>query len=238
MGATYISIEKNIEVFEKYKKLWGNRGITGIRVDTMTEGIEMAAAIEKSKTKHLYFIDIVADDIDFMPQLAILDTVTSAPILIATSKYDEDEHHEALNNGADFYGQYCDIPEKNINGVIAAINSYHRAKKQRTSSDILTYSGILMSFSQHKTFVNDVSIELTRQEFDILRLLMKNRGNVLTYKMIYRQIWGYEYEDSVRDVLRNAIKRLRQKINIRPNSIDYIETVLDVGYRFPLDVDK
>lgn len=111
MNATYISIEKNVDIFEQYKKLWGSRGITGIRVASMTEGIEMAIAIEKSKTEHIYFVAIVADDIDFMPLLAFLDGAVDAPILIATSNYNENEHHTALNNGAYFYGPYCDDPE-------------------------------------------------------------------------------------------------------------------------------
>ena len=56
-----------------------------------------------------------------MPQLNILSEEADAPILIATSNCNVIEHHEALNNGADFYGGYCDAPEQNINAVIASI---------------------------------------------------------------------------------------------------------------------
>ena len=238
MGAKYISVERNNVNFEYYKKLWGSRGIEGIRVDTMTECIELACAIEKSKAETLYFIDIVAGEINFMPQLAILEAESNAPIIIATSHYDEDEHQEALNNGAYFYGSYSENPEKNISVVMAAVNSYHRAKKQKSSTAILTYGGGLVSLLQRRVFVNDVSIDLTRQEFDILCYLMKNRGNVLTYRQIYRRVWGGEYEDSEREILRNAIKRLREKLKIGPKGIEYIETARDVGYFFTLTIDK
>jgi DNA-binding response OmpR family regulator len=142
----YISIEKNIEVFNFYKNLWSEHGIIGIRAENMTEGIEKAIEIEKSPHNELYFIDIVADDIDYMAQLKILSNETTAPILIATSKYSEKEHHEAFNNGADFYGGYCKMPEQNIEGVISAINSIdRRAKKPKTSSEIIIYKNLLIS---------------------------------------------------------------------------------------------
>ena len=238
MNAVYVSIEKNVEGFEFYRTIWAKRGISGRMATTMTEGIELVAEIEKKKAESLYFIDIVEDDVDFMPQLEILSEIADAPILIATSKYNEDVHHEALNKGADFYGQYCVEPEKNINAVMAAVNSYQRAKKQKTTENILTSGGILMALSQHKVFVKDISIDLTRQEFDLLKYMMTNRGNLLTYTQIYGTIWGEDYEESSRDVLRNAIKRLRQKLNICPEKKDPIENVLDVGYRFSGDNDK
>jgi hypothetical protein len=78
----YISIEKNIKIFELYKALWNQHGVTGIRADNMTEGIEKAIEIEKSKADELYFIAIVADDVDFMAQLKILSAETNAPIPI------------------------------------------------------------------------------------------------------------------------------------------------------------
>jgi AmiR/NasT family two-component response regulator len=61
--------------------------------------------IERLKVRELHFIAIVADEIDFMPQLPILSDETSAPILIATSKPDANEREEALNNGANYYGE-------------------------------------------------------------------------------------------------------------------------------------
>jgi len=235
----YISIEKNVEGFEMFKALWAARGIIGIRADTMTEGIEKAIEVEKSATDELYFIDIVADDIDYMPQLKILHDETAAPILIATSTYNDDEHHEALNNGADFYGGYCDTPEKNINAVNASINSIgRRAKKKAPPAQVMVYKNLLLALPQRSVFVGDKKIDLTRQEFDILEYLMTNRGKVLSYRQIYGRVWGGEYEDAERHILWNAIKRLREKLNIAPGDYDYIETVRDYGYRFPIKIDK
>jgi len=142
----YIAIEKNIEVFERYRVLWNKLGIDGIRVGTMAAGIEKAIEIEKSKIEELYFISIVASDIDFMPQLKILSDEADAPILIATANYDAEEHHQALGNGADFYGGFFDDSEQNINMVLASINSIdRRVKKKKLFSKIMIYNGILLS---------------------------------------------------------------------------------------------
>ena len=234
----YISIEKNIEVFELFKALWAELGVTGFRADSMAEGIEKAVEIEKSRKYEIYFIDIVADDIDYMPLLSVLSEETNAPILIATSNYDDDKHHEALNNGADFYGGYCETPEQNINAVIANINRIdRRARKKSSPSQTMVYKDLVVVPYRYQrgVFVGNKNVtDLTRREFDILHYLMKNQGKVLTYRQIYRRIWGIEYEDAERDSLWSAVKRLREKLSTTPGGPEYIETVPDVGYCIPL----
>jgi len=228
----YLSIEKNIEVFELFKTLWHSRGIIGIRADNMTEGIKKAIEIEKSKTDELYFIDIVADDIDYMAQLKILSEETNAPILIATSKPDDSEHHEALNNGADFYGGYCDDVEQNIEAVISVINSIdRRARKPRPPSKLLVHKNLLMSPLERVVYLNGKRIDLTFQEFDLLHYLLQNSGLTLTHNQIYRRVWKGRYDDSTKNVLWDAIKRLRKKLSYASDEDDYIVTVRNIGYR-------
>lgn len=237
MSINYIAIETNIERFDKYKALWNKIGINGIMAITMTEGIKTALEIEKSKTEELYFVSIAADDVpNFLEHLNDLDNATSAPILVATSNYTEREHHEALNRGADFYAHFCKDSEQDINGVVSAINSLQRPRKQKMPI-IMSYGKVSISIPKHSAYINDVNLKLTRQEFDILHLLMKNYGIVLTYKKIYRHVWGGEYEDSARDMLWNAIMRLRKKMEIVPNGPEYISNILDVGYRFSIETD-
>ncbi|MCL2816368.1 MAG: response regulator transcription factor [Oscillospiraceae bacterium] len=234
----YISIEKNIEGFELFKILWGKLGIHGIRADTMMDGIEKAIEIEKNKIDELYFIDIVADDIDYMPQLKILSEETEAPILIATSKYDDDEHHEALNNGADFYGGYCETPEQNINAVTAFINSIERrGRKRKFPSKLIICNGIMITPSYRNTiFIKDKEVELTKTDFDLLYYFMRNRGITLTVEQIYTRVWKNERAESIEAVVKSAIGRLRKKIDetetdIEDSKTSFIENIWGVGYR-------
>ena len=231
MSCFYLSIEKNIEVFEFYKVLWAARGVEAIRADTMTEGISRANMIESSAADELLFIDIVADDVDFMPQLKILSEETNAPILIATSSPDDDEHHDALNNGADFYGKYCEKPEQNLDAVLSAITSINqRAKKRKTPQKIIAHGDILIAADTHKAFIHDVELTLTGSEMKLLHYLTINRGNVLSHRQIYQKINEDMWDEMTGDMIYSTIKRLRKKIR-DITRIDYIETVRDVGYR-------
>ena len=227
----YISIEKNTEIFESYKVLWKAHGIDGIRADTMTDGISKAVKIENSENDELFFIDIVADDIDFMPQLKILSAETNAPILIATFNLDYDERHEALRYGADFYGEYCPNPEQNIDAVLSVIDSINqRARKQKAPHNIISHGDILIVIDAHRAFIDDTELTLTNAEMKILYYFMVNRGNTLSHSQIYKQLNTNGYDEPTTDIIYSTVKRLRQKIR-EITEIDYIETVRDVGYR-------
>jgi len=230
MRLFYVAIEKNAEGFEFYKDLWQAHNISGIMAETMSEGIEKAVEIEKSPNNELYFIDIVADDIDYMPQLKILSEETEAPILIATFNSDNDEHHEALNNGADFYGEYCETTEQNIEGVISFINSMNRRSRGKNNkNELIFYESILISPAHRHVFVNDVEAGLTKTEFDVLYFLMINRGFAMKFEQIYDRIWGEtKLDKSVKQSVKTIIKKIRVKIG---ESV--IESVRGIGYRVP-----
>jgi len=229
----YISIEKNNEAFEFYRALWKERGIDGIRADNMTEGIKKAIELEKTKRDELYFIDIVANDIDYMPQLQILGAETNAPILIATCNYNEAEHHEALNNGADFFGGYCDTPEQNINGVIASVNSIdRRIKKKKPPSQVFIYNNLLLCAKTHQVFHKNKQVVLTKKEFDLLHYFMANKGATLSYEQIYNAIWDDEYNYDSKEIFHSLVRRLRMKLQQDPGDDDYITSIREVGYRF------
>ena len=213
MALIYISIEKNIEVFEFYKALWSERGIAGVMADTMTEGIAKAIEIEKSTTDDLFFIDIVADDTNYMPQLKILRAETNAPVLIATSKFDEDERNEALQNGAAFYDKYCELPEKNIASVLSVICSIElRAETQRQPSRVLIHDYLLITPDEPRVFVNDAEVRLTPMEHAILHYLISNKGRTRSFEQIFHRVWDNDYMDASAEQLRNHVSRINKKL--------------------------
>jgi DNA-binding response OmpR family regulator len=179
---------------------------------TMTEAINAAAAVEKSKTESLYFIDIVADDIDYLPLLAVLSDKIAAPILIATSKpnYSEDEHHKALDNGAFFYGSYCEDHEKNIKGVRVTVNNYHRLKKSKESTGILSCGNLLVLLEHKMVFCDDLEISFTSKEYDTLRYLLEHRNMTVSNKQMSHEIWGGKFVSG--ESIRQVIDRLRKKL--------------------------
>lgn len=231
MGRFYVSIEKDIQVFEFYRALWATYEINGIRANTMTEGIEKVAEIEKSEKDKICFVAIVADGIDFIPLLGILSDATTAPILIATSNYSEDEHHKALNEGADFYARFCDEPEKNITGVLSVMNSISRREaKRKIPLRILVNEDIIILSDYHRAFINDMEVHFSNTDMRIFRCLTIHRGSTVTYTQIAKQLQDNVDDEVTLNLIYSAVKRLRKKLK-EATGLDYIETIKDVGYR-------
>lgn len=93
--------------------------------------------------------------------------------------------------------------------------------------------GLVVDLANYKVFIGDRPVTLTFKEFELLRFLMTNRGKVFTREALLNRVWGYEYYGGARTVDVH-IRRLRSKIEVAGSV--YIETVRNVGYRFPLEV--
>jgi DNA-binding response OmpR family regulator len=100
------------------------------------------------------------------------------------------------------------------------------------TANTLRSSGLLIDLANYKVFVEEQPVSLTFKEFELLRFLMTNRGKVFTREALLNRVWGYEYFGGARTVDVH-IRRLRSKIET--GSTIYVETVRDVGYRFPAE---
>jgi DNA-binding response OmpR family regulator len=100
------------------------------------------------------------------------------------------------------------------------------------SANVLRSEALALDLANYKVFVDDQPVSLTFKEFELLRFLMTNRGKVFTREALLNRVWGYEYFGGARTVDVH-IRRLRAKIET--GATVYIETVRNVGYRFPAD---
>ena len=110
-----------------------------------------------------------------------------------------------------------------------------RAVFQKTgldSDNLLACGDLVVDMANYKVFVDEQPVSLTFKEFELLRFLMTNRGKVFTREALLNRVWGYEYFGGARTVDVH-IRRLRSKIET--GATVYIETVRNVGYRFPAD---
>jgi DNA-binding response OmpR family regulator len=227
MSIIYMAIDKDTLDYEKEKLLWLKRGISGIRIKSMTE------AIKKAMDNQFLYILINSDNIShYMNSLKILRDATNVPILVATSNFTIEEQTAVINNGADFYGRFSS-PEENMSIILAIINNIaERAKQPKYSSEIICHGDILVAVDYHRAFVKDTEIFLNKNEMKILHYLITHRGRVLTHSQIYRHIWNDEYNTEAPDILYSVMKRLRNKIrNVSAEQRNYIENIRDVGYR-------
>jgi DNA-binding response OmpR family regulator len=110
-----------------------------------------------------------------------------------------------------------------------------RAAWRKTGLDaanMLRSGDLLVDLANYKVFVSEQPVSLTFKEFELLRFLMTNRGKVFTREALLNRVWGYEYYGGARTVDVH-IRRLRSKIEA--GATVYIETVRNVGYRFPAE---
>jgi hypothetical protein len=98
------------------------------------------------------------------------------------------------------------------------------------SANVLRSEDLVLDLANYKVFVADLPVSLTFKEFELLRFLMTNRGKVFTREALLNRVWGYEYFGGARTVDVH-IRRLRAKIE--NGTTVFIETVRNVGYRFP-----
>lgn len=99
------------------------------------------------------------------------------------------------------------------------------------SADSLSFGGLEIVFSKRQVFLWKKEIPMTNKEFDILKLLAENRGQVFSKEQIYDQVWRENYFSDSRNIIA-YINKIRKKIEPDPSNPVYILTVWGIGYKF------
>src|SRR5262249_49739934 len=108
-----------------------------------------------------------------------------------------------------------------------------RSKRALEPQQPIRAGDLVIDLNTRTVTARGAPVDLTRMEFEILRLLDCNSGRVLTHGMILQQVWGPEYEYDVQ-TLRVHVANLRKKIEPDPARPRYVVTEMGVGYRFLL----
>lgn len=149
---------------------------------------------------------------------------SNTPILIVSAKTDKEAKLSGLNLGADDYIEKpydIDIMLAKIDGIF----------KRRYAVDEIADGDIRINKVSRTVYRNGIPLEMTAKEFDLLALLMENKGRVLSKEYLFRQIWGSD-SFSEQQTLTVHIKWLRQKLEDDPKEPKRILTVWGVGYKF------
>lgn len=149
---------------------------------------------------------------------------SNIPILIVSVKTTKDDKLNGLLLGAD---DYIEKPY-DIDILLAKINGIFQ---RRYSLDELTDGNITLNRAGKTVKKNGILIEMTAKEFDLLQLLMENKGKVLNKEYLFNHIWGSD-SFSEPQTLTVHMKRLRQKIEDDPKNPQKIRTIWGVGYQF------
>ena len=201
---------------------------TGFEAEGCSDGAALTAALRK-QTPQLILLDIMLpgeDGITILRRLRAAPDTADIPVILLTAKNTEYDKVVGLDTGAD---DYIAKPFGMME-LVARIRAVLRRTEARAESEgphPLVAGGICVDERAHTVFADGQEVQLTLKEYQLLTLLMKNRGAVLTRDVLLENIWGYGSENETRTVDVH-IRTLRQKLGADGA---LIETVRGVGYR-------
>jgi len=201
----------------------------GFKVLCAEDGKE-ALRIAKEEVPQLVLLDLMLPEIDGYDVCKLIrrdNNISNMPIIMITAKTDELDKVLGLELGAD---DYITKPFS-VRELIARVKAVLR-RTAVTKIDIsYSFGNITVDFDKHEVTNNGKKIDLTLKEFELLEMLIKNKGRVMTRDFLLDKIWGYEYIGETRTVDVH-IRHLRQKIEEDDKNPEFIETIRGIGYRF------
>jgi DNA-binding response OmpR family regulator len=185
-------------------------------------------ALDKLREKpNIILLDINMPEIDGMTLCSRIRTHISCPIIFLTVRVEEQDKINGLNVGAD---DYITKPFS-IDELTARVEAHlRREQRSHYKSDTYFSRGLVIDYSERTIYYENLSIPLSRKEFDIIELLSMNAGVVFDREMIYEKIWGFDAEGD-NSVIKEHIRKIRTKLS-QATGRAYIETVWGVGYKW------
>lgn len=178
------------------------------------------------KIPALILLDIMLPDEDgvhILKKIRSTMAYRDIPVIMVTAKTTEIDAVKGLDMGAD---DYITKPF-GVMELVSRVKAVLRRTQKAEHQQILIYKNIVIDEAQHKVFVDDEEIELTYKEYEVLKLLIINKGIVLTRDKIMESIWGYDFEQGNRTVDVH-IQSLRKKVK---SAGVHIKTIRNVGYK-------
>lgn len=206
-----------------------NLDTNGYRTICADNGLE-ALRMVKSENPQLILLDVMLpnmDGYDVCKEIRRDTSISSTPIIMITAKGEEFDKVLGLELGAD---DYMTKPFS-IRELIARVKAILRRTNIKPIDNSYSFGTVNIDFEKHEVTKEGAKVELTLKEFELLEILIKNKGRVMTRDFLLDEIWGYEYIGETRTVDVH-IRHLRQKIEDDDKNPKYIETIRGIGYRF------
>lgn len=192
----------------------------GYEVTEASDGLEGINAFHRQKFD-LILLDILLPKIDGYTVCEMIRQESRVPIILLTALDAEADQIKGFDKLAD---DYITKPFS-VRLVLKRVEALLRRTAPDTETNVIRYREMTLSESERQVYVSGNKIPLTHLEYEILLLLIKNRGRVFTRDELLNHVWGYDFAGYEKGV-NFHIMNLRKKLNV-----DYIETVRGVGYK-------
>ena len=179
----------------------------------------------------IILLDLGLPDMDGIEVIKKIRTWSNSPIIVISARSEDSDKIEALDCGADDYLTKPFSVEELLARLRVTQRRLNFIQTQVLSTSSVFINGKLkIDYAAGCAYLEDDELHLTPIEFKLLSLLSKNVGKVLTHKFITENIWGSSWDNDVGS-LRVFMATLRKKIEKSPDSPQYIQTHVGVGYR-------
>jgi two-component system, OmpR family, KDP operon response regulator KdpE len=217
-------VDDEPQIVRALKVVLREAGFEAVPAETGSEALDLAAV----RPPDAAIVDLVLPDIDGISVTRMLREWSEMPILVLSAVGEEEQKVKALEAGAD---DYITKPF-GARELVARLNAALRRAARGEGEPRIEAEGLEIDLAARVVRRDGEPIHLTPIEFDLLRVLARNRGRLMTHRKLLAEVWGPEYVDDIQP-LRTHIARLRSKIE--PDGGEgprYIVTDPGVGYRF------
>lgn len=192
---------------------------------------ESAIMEASSHNPDIILLDLGLPDIDGVEVIKKIRTWSNVPIIVISARSEDRDKIDALDAGAD---DYLTKPFS-VEELLARLRVTQRRlsvmqNDPATESPVFQNGNLRVDYAAGCAYLDGEELHLTPIEYKLLCLLARNVGKVLTHTYITQQIWGSSWENDIAS-LRVFMATLRKKIEKNPNSPQYIQTHIGVGYR-------
>lgn len=189
----------------------------------------------KKKAYQLVILDVMLPGSDGFETLEQIRKESNLPVLMFTAKDDSASKVRGLRAGADDYlTKPFDLDEL-IARVLSLIRRYTRFNQAEDAAQPLVFDGLKIDLDTRSITTAKGTFALPPKEFDLLLVLAKYQGKILTKQRLYELVWGEEYCYDDNNIMA-IISRLRKKMEENPGKPRYIQTIKGIGYRFSKEV--
>ena len=203
-----------------------SRGYLVEEVSTGEEALRKVQALPPD----VILLDLGLPDVDGIEVTHRLRTFTDTPIIILSVRAAESDKIAALDSGADDYLTKPCQPEQLIERVRAAL-----LRKTIQDAPVFVAGDLAVDLNRHIVQFGDRQVELTENEYALLKVLVTNAGRLLTQRRLAHEVWSEIGGDEALGRLRTTISTLRQKLEANPSRPRHIVTEQGVGYRLRIE---
>ena len=211
-------------------------GIVAYALETQGFEVIMAydgpQALEKidSAQPDLVILDVMLPTLDGFEVCRRVRETTTTPIMLLTARKEDEDIIQGLELGAD---DYMTKPFNPREVALRAQAIVRRSGWGKTQA-VITIGALQIDSSNHRALLEGQLLHLTPNEFKLLGCLASNAGRVLSWQSLLKNGWDVDIWEGGKEMVKTAIYRLRQKIEVEPDSPRYILTVRGVGYTMPV----